>query len=325
MPGRLARQARRRRPPGPRVVVVGSIYCDLIFFNLDGVPALGEEVRKDRFAITLGGGAYITAVGLRRLGLEVAVRAYVGRDILGQFQLDGLRRERVDVSLVRPHPRLGTAVSVAFSTTADRGFVSFAGCAAENARLLRDWKWATDPRVRHVHFAGVRPPFDAAVDLMRRLRVMRVTTSLDMGWNPAVYSDPQFREVVTSVTIFLPSWPDARWFTGRATPEQAVRILGDLVPVPVIKLGAEGAVGLEEGRPLRVRPPEVAPVETTGAGDAFNAGFLWAWLRGEPLPRCLRAGNICGALSTQAPGGTTAFPTLRRLHAALRDAERAPA
>jgi sugar/nucleoside kinase (ribokinase family) len=101
-----------------------------------------------------------------------------------------------------------------------------------------------------------------------------------------------------------------------------VRALADLVPTPVIKLGAQGAVGLERGRLVRVRPPRVEAVDTTGAGDAFNAGFLWACLQGAPLARCLLAGNICGALSTRAPGGTAAFPTLRELGAALRKAAR---
>lgn len=96
------------------------------------------------------------------------------------------------------------------------------------------------------------------------------------------------------------------------------------MPVPVVKLGADGAIGLEQGRAVRVRPPRVEIVERTGAGDAFNAGFVWAYRRGEPLTRCLLAGNICGAFSTRAPGGTAAFPTVREIRTALRRAMHAP-
>ncbi len=300
------------------VFVAGSVYCDLVFHGLPGPPALGQEVRTDRFALAVGGGAFITAVGLARLGVRTALRTYVGRDLLGRFQLAAMRREGVDVSPVRVHPTLGTAISVVFSTRGDRGFLTYKGCAAATSALVRTWRWETIRRARHVHFAGMRPPFSAYRALLRRLREAGITTSVDIGWNPPVYRATGFRAALREATIFLPSWRDARWFTGRANPRDAVKALADIVPVPVIKLGAVGAVGLDRGRPLLVRPPRVDAEDTTGAGDAFDAGFIWAFLRGEPPARCLLAGNICGALSTRSPGGTAAFPTLRALRAALR-------
>jgi sugar/nucleoside kinase (ribokinase family) len=302
----------------PAVIVAGSIYCDLIFHGLNAAPTLGEEVRTHRFALTLGGGGYITAVGLARLGLRAALRAYVGRDPLGEFQLDALRRERVDVSLVSRHARLGTPISVAFSTTADRGFMTYKGCAVDTGRLLRRWPRHALRGVRHVHFAGMRPPFRACLPFLSRLRAAGITTSLDIGWNPEVYRSKAFREVIRGVTIFMPSWRDAQWLTGRDRPRDAVRVMGEMVAVPVIKLGARGAIGLDHGRPLQILPPHVRTVETTGAGDAFDAGFIWAFLRGEPIERCLWAGNVCGAYTTRAAGGTAAFPRRREVMALMR-------
>lgn len=305
----------RSRPPA--VIVVGSVYCDLIFFDLDGPPTLGEEVRTDRFLLTPGGGGYITAAGLARLGVRTALRTYVGNDLLGRFQVDALRGAHVDRSQVRRHPTLGSAVSVAFSTRRDRGFLSYKGCAWDTGTLLRRWAPASYRRARHIHFAGFRPPFASYVDLLDGLRAHGITTSLDIGWNPRVYRDRLFRKLVGKIQVFMPSWQDARWFTRRSTPEAALRALGELVPLPVIKLGQRGAIALEGRSIVRAGPPRVRPVETTGAGDAFNAGFIWGYLRGEPLGRCLAAGNICGALSTRAAGGTTAFPSLRELRAHL--------
>jgi ribokinase len=308
--------AETRRSP-VQVVVAGSIYCDMIFFDLDGPPTLGEEVRTEHFALAPGGGGYITAAGLARLGVRTALRTYVGRDLLGRFQVDALRRDGVDTSQVHRHPRLGTAVSVAFSTRGDRGFLSYKGCAWDTAVLLRGWSPASYRRHRHVHFAGFRPPFPPHVRLLDGLQAAGITTSLDIGWNPAVYQDPSFLDLVRRVAVFMPSWRDARWLTGRSKPEAALRALGKLVRIPVIKLGPDGAMGLDGGTIVRARPPRVRAVETTGAGDAFNAGFIWAYLRGDPLARCLEAGNVCGALSTRAAGGTAAFPTLRELRARL--------
>lgn len=301
----------------PEVLVAGGIYCDLIFSGLDAVPRLGEEVRTQQFTMTAGGGAFITAAGLARLRVRTGLVAYVGADLLGRFQLQRLRRAGVDTSRVTRHPELGAGLSVAFSTTTDRGFLTYPGCAARTGELLDAWPWNGSTRIRHVHFAGMPWPFAARLPLLDRLRSEGITTSLDIGWNPAQYDSVEFHEAVRRVTIFMPSWRDARWFTRREEPEAALEALAGFVDVPVIKLGPEGAIGMHEGCPLRVGPPAVAAVETTGAGDAFDAGFLWAYLRGEAVARCLLAGNICGALSTRAPGGTAAFPTLRELRAAM--------
>lgn len=306
-----------RRTDPPEVLVTGGIYCDLIFSGLDAVPGPGEEVRTQQFTMTVGGGAPITAAGLARLRVRTGLVAYVGADLLGRFQLQHLRRSGVDTSRVTRHPALGAGLSVAFSTTTDRGFLTYPGCAARTGELLDAWPWNGSASVRHVHFAGMPWPFAARLPLLDRLRSEEVSTSLDIGWNPSQYDSAEFREVVRRVKIFMPSWADAKWFTGCGDPEAALEVLADFVNVPVIKMGSEGAVGMHEGRPLRISPPAVAAMETTGAGDAFNAGFLWAYLRGDAVDRCLLAGNVCGALSTRAPGGTAAFPTLRELRAAM--------
>lgn len=312
------RRSSPHRGPAPDVIVVGNVYCDLIFSGLKALPPLGEETRTDRFTMTLGGGAYITAAGLRRLGVQTALRSHIGRGALGEFQLAELRRSRIDLSQTVRHARLAPGLTVAFSTSTDRGFLTYPGCAADAGRLLRARALRRLRQAHHVHFAGVPPPFGERLALLDRLAAAHVTTSLDIGWDPKRYGEAAFREVLRRVTIFLPSWRDAQWLTGQGTPEDALIALGALLPVPVIKLGASGAIGLEAGRPVRVAPPAVEPVETTGAGDAFNAGFLWAYLRGEPIARCLLAGNICGALSTRAPGGATAFPGLREVRTRMK-------
>src|SRR5947208_17063920 len=106
----------KRRAGAPEVIVAGSVYWDLIFFNLNEPPTLGEEVRTDRFTMTPGGGGYITAVGLARLGVRTALRAYVGRGQVGQLVLDAMRREKVNVAGVKRHPTLGAALQLAVAT-----------------------------------------------------------------------------------------------------------------------------------------------------------------------------------------------------------------
>ncbi len=305
----------RGAPKG--VLVVGNVYCDLVFSGLEEAPRLGEEVRTDRLTLTVGGGAFITAAGLARLRIPTALAAYVGADSLGSMQWRAVRKARVDTSLVVRHPSLGAGLSVAFSTPTDRGFITYPGCTRSTGDLIEAIGAEDLGRFRHVHFAGMPAPLGSRVPLLERLLAIGATVSLDIGWHPSHYGTSDFLDVVKRTTIFMPSWNDARWLTGQDAPEAALAALAALVKVPVIKLGADGAIGIEDGRCVRARPPVTSVVETTGAGDAFNAGFLWAFLSGKEISRCLAAGNACGALSTRAPGGTAAFPKPAELRSAL--------
>jgi sugar/nucleoside kinase (ribokinase family) len=119
------------------------------------------------------------------------------------------------------------------------------------------------------------------------------------------------------VDVLLPNEVELAGLAGTADPERAIVTLANGRTLVVAKLGAQGALAVLDGRPVRVAPPDVAVVDTTGAGDSFDAGFLDAWLEDRPIADCLRAGVACGALSTRALGGTTAQPTAEELAACL--------
>lgn len=119
-----------------------------------------------------------------------------------------------------------------------------------------------------------------------------------------VLTVPAVRKTLRHVDLFLPNAAEARRITGQADLAEAIRVLADLCGRVVVKDGAAGAYAWADGQILHAPAIAVKPVDTTGAGDCFNAGFVRAWLAGRPLIDCLRWGNVVGGLSTTARGGT---------------------
>jgi sugar/nucleoside kinase (ribokinase family) len=140
---------------------------------------------------------------------------------------------------------------------------------------------------------------------------------VDTGWDPADRWDAAVWELLAQADFFLPNESEAQRLSGQDTVEGALEWLAGRIPLVVIKLGAEGAIARRGDEVVRVSSLPVRVVDTTGAGDSFDAGFVFAYLRGLSLRECLRYGVICGALSTRSAGGTTSQATLAEVQAAL--------
>jgi sugar/nucleoside kinase (ribokinase family) len=306
--------------PG-RILVVGDVNVDLVLAGARALPAPGKEVLADDFTMALGGASAICAVGLARLGDVVWFRGKVGADPWGDFCLDALAREGVDVSLAIRDPALKTGVTVSITSPEDRALVTYPGAvAALTADEVPDALFAG---IDHVHVASyflqrrLRPGCRA---LLGRARRRGLTTSLDPGFDPAEAWGVDLLDALEEVDFFFPNEVELRAVSGAADPDEALRRLRDRRARTVAKLGARGCATLDGDEPLRVPPFPIDAVDTTGAGDSFDAGFLHAWLQGRPLLDCLRTATACGALSTRCPGGTGGQPRSAEVEALLGSA-----
>jgi sugar/nucleoside kinase (ribokinase family) len=296
------------------VVIIGELNVDLILSGCSRWPALGAEVSVDAFTMTLGSSSAICAVGLARLGRPVSFVGLVGADPWGDYCLDMLRAAGVDLSGVARDANLQTGVTVSLTSPSGRGLVTYPGAteALTDARLPAGLFAGR----KHLHVSsfflqrGMRRSWRSIVPLAHHAGW---TISLDPGCDPEDAWDDDLRDLVAQVDVFLPNDIELAGVTGRLNPADALQSLNNGRTRTVVKLGANGCMTLLDGRTIVVPPPSVVPVDTTGAGDSFNAGFLHAWLDDRPLDDCLRAGVACGALSTRAPGGTTAQPTADEL------------
>ncbi len=285
---------------GVDVLVVGDYCLDLVFTGLPGFLELGKEIVAGDFAMTPGG-AYNSAVALHRLGLRVAWAADFGEDDFSRFVLDRARAEGLDESLFVHHRSPLRQITVAASYPHDRAFLAYYDPGPRipaGARAL--------PRV-HPRVALI-PGFYAGLALQAGARLLHARGAqvlMDANSNQPLRLDaPSVKEALASVDIFSANTREACQLTGADEPAEAARLLGQHCPVAVVKAGEAGAYACGEGRTVHAPAISVSPVDTTGAGDCFNAGFLRAWLDGRRLDDCLRWGNIVGGLSTLGMGGT---------------------
>jgi sugar/nucleoside kinase (ribokinase family) len=257
-------------------------------------------------------------MGLARLGNTVGFLSRVGTDLWGSFCLEILERGGVDASKVIRDPALKTGITVSISSSEERALVTFLGAIAElNEQDIPD---TTLEEFDHVHVSSyyLQQRLRAGChQLFARARKLGLTTSLDPGYDPSESWGQDLVQTLEETDLFFPNEVEALAITRSQTPEQSLQVLANGRTLTAVKLGTQGCFAMQEGQLWHQPAFPVRPVDTTGAGDSFNAGFLHAWLRRLSLRDCLRVGAACGALSTLKPGGTGGQPDERELKAFL--------
>ena len=295
------------------VIAVGDLFIDLVMTGFPSLPGLGEEGFAESLAKETGGGAANTACALAKLGSRSALFGVVGGSEIEWFRHCFAARG-VHTGMVVADPAIPSAITVAVSTPVDRIFYTYYGSNALLPELLgRPETLDHLSAARHVHFAM---PVAAALltDLAKSLRARGTTTSIDVGWQEKWLDDARSREALAHVDWFLPNEREAERMTGESKPERMLEWFREQCGCGVaLKLGQEGSAALVEHRFTIVPSICVKPVDTTGAGDCFDAGFFYGVLNRMPLEQCLRIGNICGALSTETVGGIAGSPTLEQV------------
>jgi sugar/nucleoside kinase (ribokinase family) len=291
------------------LTIAGELNLDLILYGLPEQLAPERELLADRMMLTLGSSSAIVAHNLAALGSRVGFQSRIGDDPLGKIALERLAQSGVDVSRVRCVPgSITTGLTVILHHAEWRNILTYSGTIAELAWGDLDLDYLADSR--HFHFSSyylqraLRPRVG---ELFQRMKSKGLTISLDTNDDPDDRWEGNLREILRHVDVFLPNEREACKIAGTEDLETALRTLSELVPVLVVKLGRKGAMAIRGGERFTRPPLEVTPVDTVGAGDSFDAGFLHEYVRGSDLMTCLASGNLAGALSTTRSGGTEAF------------------
>jgi sugar/nucleoside kinase (ribokinase family) len=302
------------------ILTIGEINVDLILGH-DARPIFGQVERVvDDATLTVGGSGTIFAMGAAQLGLRLAYCGIVGDDTFGRFMLDHLHQRKIDTRGVIVDPTLKTGLSVILNVPGDRAILTHLG--AIDALAAEQVDAALLALCRHIHVTSfflqhrLRPGLAA---LLAQARAVGATVSLDTNWDPSERWDDGLAEVLAHTDLFLPNEQEACAITRTATVEDALAALAATIPVVAIKLGAEGAICRRGDQTLRDPGFAATVVDTTGAGDSFNGGFLYGWLHGWELAGALALGCACGALSTQAAGGVAAQATLAQAQSLIKN------
>jgi ribokinase len=301
------------------LVVFGEFFIDLIFYGLPRIPQMGEEVKTASFMRSPGGGLATTALVAATLGTPTKAITRVGQDAVASPEWQKLIRSGISTQGCEFDPHLPTAVTVSASFGGDRMMITYDTINIKLQKLMqRSGVQKLLGTVRHVHMACAFWPPEAWVPAIRKLRKRGLTVSADLGWNPEVLESRRLPALLKEFAFAFPNELEARAMTGEKTVEAALRKMARWVGVPVVKLGQDGSLALNNGRIVRVKSIRVRAIDATGSGDAFNGGFLHGYLAGWSLEDCMRAGNICGALSTTHAGGSSAIPTAKNLRKLMK-------
>jgi sugar/nucleoside kinase (ribokinase family) len=288
------------------VVVAGTVCCDIIFYGLPAFPKIGEEIWTEGVEVTPGG-AMNTAAALARLGLDVALSSPIGNDFWGNYLLTKIKEENISIEytyfLNQPSPQL----SVALNYDQDRAFVSYSDPSIQEfyTHILKETLLKCDANFIHLYAS----PIPGYTEMLKELKMAGKNISLDTGWNPEFLKSDEIKQQIYYSDYFMPNLMEAQYITGQQDPYQALQNLGELTSNVVIKLDSKGAISLINKKMYSSIITPVIPIDTTGAGDCFNAGFLYGVLKGFDPHTCLKIGNFCGKRSVLTVGGYNGAPT----------------
>jgi sugar/nucleoside kinase (ribokinase family) len=301
------------------LLVLGDANPDLVLRGGEVEPAFGQAERiVDHATLTVGGSGAILACGAARLGLRVAIAGVVGADLFGSFMADELGARGVDIRGLSVDQERPTGVTVVLSAPEDRAMLTAEGTIGDLRGSLIDPALITS--AAHVHVGSFFLQRRLAPDLPELFDLAHdagATISLDPNWDPTGAWDGGLLDLLSSIDVFMPNAMEAMRLARISDLEEAIARLRDRAPMVVVKRGDQGAIASSAGGTVSSPALPTRVVDTTGAGDSFGAGFLAAFLEGDPIERCLALGNALGALSLRAAGGTEGQATMEEALAAL--------
>jgi sugar/nucleoside kinase (ribokinase family) len=295
------------------IAIAGEINLDLILYGLPTELPVERELLASDFQLTLGSSSAILAHNLATLGAQVGFITRVGAnpetDAFGSIALNRLKESSVDISRVtRSAGSASTGVTIILPHGVTRRMFTYPGVMAEMSRADLDYEYLAS--ARHFHLSSLFLHRGLEKDLPQLFRDLKrdgLTISLDTNDDPDDRWEGVLHELLEYVDILLPNENEVLKIARRNTLDEALDALSARVPVIAVKCGKQGAIVQYENKRITVPSVSVIPVDTIGAGDSFNSGFLFAFLQGASYEEAARAGNITGALSTLRPGGTEAF------------------
>lgn len=291
------------------VYVYGDINIDLVIPGVEHFPLPGQEDVVEIMNTYVGGGAAVFTLGIGKLGLKPVFQGTIGDDCYGKFIKDEFYTKNVDDTLLATSKENKTGISISFTNEKDRSFLTYRGTNDEIDLSKIDIKRVKE--ARHIHLTGYAGSknHNQYLDLLKTVKAMKeVTVSFDVGWDDAGEWYQGIYELFPYIDILFMNETEAIHYSRKKDAREAILDFAKSCTLVVAKLGKKGAMAVKEGIVYEAKAYTVQAVDTTGAGDSFNAGFVYGFLKGKDIKECLKYGNGCGALSVTQLGGNTGFP-----------------
>ena len=281
------------------VAGAGSINIDLLFEGLPRIPNEGEELYSRGFSLQMGGGVSATLLNLAGLGVPVRIQTGLGNDMFSDFARRTFASFGVEpYNLADGTTGIPLNISAALLTPSDRTFVSYTdGLPMDDARIYENSRGAKIVQM------GV-----GSLEAYRRLKADGAILVFDTGWDDAM-SLETYREYLELADYYTPNQKEALKITGTDQPADAARVLTQFFDKVIVKLDKDGCLILEDGQERIIPNIPVVHRDSTGAGDAFLAGFLYGLYHDYSFAQSVLFGNITGGTCVTAVGCLTASLT----------------
>ena len=278
------------------VAGAGSINIDLLFEGLPRIPNEGEELYSRGFSLQMGGGVSATLLNLAGLGVPVRIQTGLGNDMFSDFARRTFASFGVEpYNLADGTTGIPLNISAALLTPSDRTFVSYTdGLPMDDARIYENSRGAKIVQM------GV-----GSLEAYRRLKADGAILVFDTGWDDAM-SLETYREYLELADYYTPNQKEALKITGTDQPADAARVLTQFFDKVIVKLDKDGCLIIEDGQERIIPNIPVVHRDSTGAGDAFLAGFLYGLYHDYSFAQSVLFGNITGGTCVTAVGCLTA-------------------
>ncbi len=291
------------------VFVYGDANIDIIIPRVEKLPKSGQEDEVSAMETFVGGGAALFTLGIGKLGFHPVFQGEIGDDIYGAMIREEFRNHNVDDCLLETSTDKKTGISLSFTNEKDRSFLTYRGTNDDldidviNLEHVRNSS--------HIHITGYygSKSHDSYLNLLKRIKKeTRTTISFDLGWDSTGEWSSDIYELFPYIDVLFMNETEATHYGRCDDAQKAALDFGRHCRIAVIKMGKKGAIAAKDGVICKVPGFQVNAVDTTGAGDSFNAGFVSGFLEKKSLQECITLGNACGALSVTALGGNSGFP-----------------
>jgi sugar/nucleoside kinase (ribokinase family) len=303
------------------VIVVGELNVDLILNQIESYPEIGKEKLADSMILTLGSSSAIFASNLSALGMRVSFVGKIGNDIFGHFCKDQLNEKGVDTSMLIQSDDLKTGATIVLNFGEDRAMITHQGSMKHLG--INDITKEILDTAGHLHFSSyfLQPGFKNTLDdLFKMAKESGLSTSLDVQWDPEEQWNFDFKKILPYVDIFFPNEAELLNLTAKDSIDTALNTIADYGEFILVKKGREGSLLRYHNKIVDARCfPNDKVVDAIGAGDSFNAGYIFKFIRGFSPEDCQTFGNLIGAISTTAAGGTAAFTNYKETMRIAKD------
>lgn len=293
------------------IIAIGELNVDLILNHIQSMLVIGKEIFADDMLLTLGSSTAIFAANAASLGMKVAFVGMIGKDNFGELVKTSLEKRSVSTRYLIETDQYATGATIVLAYAEDRANITYQG--SMDTMGFNDIDPSVFEITKHIHISSIFIQSGLKRDLLRILKLAKergITVSLDTQWDPMEKWDLDYTEILPYVTLFMPNETELKGLAGTSDLHEAIEKIRPYIgEACIVKCGSQGSILFQkDGTTLEASPfLNTEVIDTIGAGDSFNAGFVYSYVKGYSLAECQRLGNLTGAINTTAAGGIGAF------------------